>query len=74
MFIKGKKWIVRHSLIVMPDTEAEEYIWNTIVPLCKDKVICKLGALCGVSYNEYLISQEDYKRLHKEISKLKGAD
>lgn len=72
MLKKGQKWITGHGLKVIPNTEAEEYIINTIMPLCKDKVICRLGSIFGVDYNEYVISDKDYKKLHKEISALKG--
>lgn len=71
MFNK-ENWDIGHGLKVEPDSEAEEYIIKTIMPLCKDNVVCRLGALFGDDFNEYIISDPDYKNLTKEISFLKG--
>lgn len=61
-----------HVLKILPNSEAEQYFVNDIMPNCKDKVICRLGIMFGVSWNEYEITHDDYKRCRNFIKVLKG--
>ena len=53
---------MKHVLRVLPDSEAEEYFMKTYIPICKNKVICRLGLIFGWDYNEYEITDDDFKR------------
>ena len=61
-----------HVLKILPNSEAETYFVNEIMPNCKDKVICRLGMMFGNYWNEYEITHDDYKRCQKFIKILKG--
>lgn len=58
---------MKHILRVLPDSEAEEYFIKKYMPICKDKVICRLGLIFGLDYNEYEITDDDFKRCHNLI-------
>lgn len=61
-----------HVFKILPDTEAEKYFVNNIVPKCKKQVHCRLGAIFGMPWNEYIITHRDYIRCRKFIKILKG--
>lgn len=56
----------------IPDSEAEKYFMENIVPKCKDGVKCYLGAIFGVPWNTYEITCSDYIRCRRFIKTLKG--
>ncbi len=59
------------TLKVVPYSPAEDKFVNKLMPVCKDKVVCRLGALFGWPYNEYVITEEDFQRIKTEILKEK---
>ena len=63
---------VTHVLKILPDSEAEEYFIKDIMPLCKDKVAVRLGAIWGMDWNEYVVTHEDYLRVGKQLKELRG--
>lgn len=63
----------KHVLKIEPDSEAEKYFVNDIMPNCKDKVICRLGIIYGVLWNEYEITHDDYNRCREFIKRKRGA-
>lgn len=43
-------------------SDAEEKFMKTVMPLLKDKVICRLGMLFGnPKYNDYVVTAEDFE-------------
>ena len=60
-----------HVLKIEPNSEAEKYFVNEIMTNCKDKVICRLGIIYGLEWNEYEITHADYIRCQKYIEKMR---
>lgn len=54
--------MLKYTLKVEPDSEAEDYFLNTLTSVCKDDVIVRLGELFGWTYNEFEITLEDFNR------------
>ena len=54
-----------HSIKVYPYSEAETYFMELLkkVNVNQSSVICRLGALFGTEYNEYIISDGLYKQI-----------
>lgn len=50
-------------LMVVPDSEAERFVVNEIVPKLKDGCSVILGALYGATSNMYGISERDRNRV-----------
>lgn len=51
-----------HVLKIEPNSEAERYFINTLIPICEDGVKCRLGNIYGMPWNEYEITDNDYYR------------
>ena len=63
-----------HSLKIEPGSEAELYFMNALkkVNVKPESVICRLGAIFGTPYNEYLISDGLYSRIAEYLEEQKG--
>lgn len=59
----------KHVLRIETDSEGEVYFKGTYLPLCKDEVVVRLGTETGVDYNEYYITEADYKRCQDYLKK-----
>lgn len=59
-----------HSLKVVPDSEAEVYFMSLLneVGVNHDSVICRLGAIFGKPYNEYVISDGLFQKIKDRLS------
>ena len=59
-----------HSLKVVPDSEAEVHFMNLLneVGVNHDSVICRLGAIFGKPYNEYVISDGLFQKIKDRLS------
>ena len=57
--------MAKNYVIHMPAySDAEEKFVKKVVPLLKDKVTCRLGALLGnPKYNDYVVTAEDFERI-----------
>lgn len=45
-------------------SDAEEKFMKKVMPLLKDKVTCRLGALFGnPQYNDYVVTADDFERI-----------
>ena len=62
----------KHVLKIEPNSEAEKYFVNVIMPNCKDKVITRLGNMFGMMWNEYEITDEDFNRCRDFIKEKNG--
>ena len=48
------------------NSDTEEKFMKTVMPLLKDKVTCRLGALFGSpKYNDYVVTADDFERMKK---------
>lgn len=67
-----KKLIIKeHNIDLMPDSEAERYFINAVMPICKDEVACQLGELFSRDFNRYIMSHRDYKLAKPLINVIK---
>lgn len=57
----------KRILKMEPYSEAEEYFMSAILPICKDKVVCRLGDIFGLAWNEYEITEADYDRCRQYL-------
>lgn len=60
-----------HVLKIKIDSLAEEYFVNDLMPICKDKVKVRLGAIFGMPWNEYEITDGDYNIIAKFLKQKK---
>ena len=60
--MKGEILMLNYTLKFEQDSDAENYFLNTLISVCKDEVVCRLGDLFGWSYDEFIISQDDFNR------------
>lgn len=51
-----------HVLKIFPGSEAETYFVEKYMPVCKDEVVCRLGSVYGMDWNEYEITDADFHR------------
>ena len=66
------KTTVKDVIQIVPDSEAEMFFIKVLMPVCKDKVICRLGVLFGWNYNEYEVTRNDSKRIANYVKSKKG--
>ena len=59
--------MAKNYVIHMPaDSEAEKKFMETIMPLLKDKVVCRLGILFGhPNINCYVVTENDFETIKK---------
>lgn len=60
-----------HVLKILANSEGEHYFVNTIMPICKDEVNCRLGDIYGWIWNEYEITDDDFYRCREFIMNMK---
>lgn len=65
---------IDHNIDLEPDSIAEGYFVSTIMPVCNDNVACQLGDTFGRSFNRYVISHKDYKRVKPLIDHMAGRE
>ena len=59
--------MAKNYVIHMPaDSDAEKKFMETIMPLLKDKVVCRLGILFGhPSTNDYVVTENDFETMKR---------
>ena len=59
-----------HVMKIVPDSEAEVCFMNLLneVGVNHDSVICRLGALFGKPYNEYVLSDGLFRKIKDRLS------
>ena len=62
-----------HTMKVVPNSEAEKRFMELLkkVDVKPDSVICKLGDVFGVPYNEYILSDGLFRQIQDELRKVK---
>lgn len=63
-----------HTLKIKPNSEAEQRFMELLqkVEVKPEAVLCRLGSVFGVPYNEYLISDGLYKQIQHYLEREKG--
>lgn len=58
-----------HRLKIMPGSEAESSFMNLLkqVDVKPESVMCRLGAIFGTPYNEYVISDGLYRQIQSHL-------
>lgn len=62
--------MAKNYVIHIPaNSDAEEKFMKTVMPLLKDKVTCRLGALFGnPQYNDYVVTENDFEIIKEFFS------
>lgn len=62
-----------YNVEVVPGSEAEQMLVEELLPICKDKVNCRLAEIFGTPGNVYEIYESDYKRIQDHLRKGKSS-